>query len=162
GSQTAAGWTLPSLGGTNPGTNLRVYRQGAGNQYYMRVNDSAARAGTTDEAAGSPTRQEARIRGYETMSTITDPSSARPFPTVAQFASGLFIRKSSTGDGVTHSWIIAADARTMYMWILTGDNSGRYCFWGFGDIYSFKTSDTGHCLIAARGSESSATMTSGT
>lgn len=163
GSKSAAGWTKPSLGATNPGTNVSVYKQGTGsNGYHLRVNDSAARVGTTDEAAGAPTARDARFRGYETMNTLTDPAAgSNPFPSVAANTIGYWARKSASADTVQRPWVVLADQRTMYMFVLTGDVANSYLAWGFGEFYSFKgTSDTGRIFICGRNTENSASAAS--
>lgn len=137
GSQTAAGWTKPYTG-----TNGAVFRPGAGLQYYLNVNDNGPGAGTG---------KEARVVGYETMTAFA--TGTNLFPTAAQMANGLFVRKSTTADATTRVWIVAADERTFYMWVLAGDVANSYTAWGFGEIYSFKTSDVGRMILLARSSE---------
>lgn len=161
GSKPAAGWTIPSLGGSNPGTNVIAYLQGSGsNGYYVRVNNSGTRVGTTHEAVGTPGTNIARVRGYETMTSLTD-SGTNLFPTVAQQASGLFARTSATTDAVTRPWFVVADQRTFYVFVISGDvisGNNIYQAWGFGEFYSYKTSDSGRTFIAARDAESSFTL----
>ena len=139
GAQVAAGWTKPFSG-----TNLAAYRQGTGsNNFYLKVRDDAP-----------TTAQGGQIRGFETMTTVTATDSSAdgtgPFPTVTQSALGLFIRKSSVADASQRAWIIIADARTFYMFVLTGDATAGYYSTMFGEIYSFKTSDPYRCAIASR------------
>lgn len=160
GSQTGAGWTYLT-GFTNPSGNVGVFQAGTGsNGYSFRVNDNAARVGTTDEAAGTPTALQARIRGYETMNLITDPTGTpNPFPTIAQNASGFFIRKSASVDANARNWIVVADARTCYMFIATTDVASSYIAWMMGEYYSFKTSDAGRSIVMGMSTESAATAT---
>ena len=144
GAQTAAGWTKPFTG-----TNGASFLQGTGsNGYYLNVNDNAPGAGTG---------KEARVVGYESMTAFATGLSL--FPTAAQFANGLFVRKSTSADAVTRPWIIAADQRTFYMFVLTGDTAGTYYAWSFGEYYSVHTSpaaDTGRTYLMARNSENGA------
>lgn len=142
GSQSAAGWTK-----SFSGTNTATYRTGAGTQFYLHVNDNAP-----------VTAKEARIWGSETASAVL--TGTNLFPTAAQFANGLFARKSTTADSTARTWIAAADNRTMYLFVLTGDTSGCYLAWTFGDIVKLGT-DSYNCEIAARVTENSATTTSG-
>ena len=141
GAQVAAGWTKPFSG-----TNLASYRQGTGsNNFYLKVRDDAS---TADGALG------ATLRGFEVMTTVTATDSSvdgtGPFPTVAQAATGDLLRKSSVADSSQRSWIIIADQRTFYMFVLTGDAAASYYSSMFGEIYSFKTSDGFRTAIASR------------
>lgn len=141
GAKAAAGWTKAFSG-----TNGASYRQGGGLQYYVNVNDNAPGAGTG---------KEARVVGYEVMTAFATGSNL--FPTAAQAANGIFVRKSVAADATARTWIMLADHLTFYMWVLTGDAANTYLGWGFGDIYSFKTSDVGRVFINARATENAAT-----
>lgn len=124
GSKTAAGWTKAFSG-----TNQADYLGAVG--HYLDVNDAAA------GAAGA---QEANVRGYESMTALA--TGTNPFPTTSQRGSpGLYIRKSATADSTARAWLLAADDRTVHLFVLTGDNSRYKCF-SFGRIYSLVTSDT--------------------
>jgi hypothetical protein len=142
GSKAAAGWTKPYSG-----TNQASYRLGAGTQFYLNVDDNGPGAGTG---------KEARIRGYETMTAYA--TGTNLFPTAAQLSNGIFVRKSASLDTVTRAWVIFADARTMYMFVLTGDSANTYLGWMFGDFYSYKSADVYNCLIFGRKTENSATL----
>lgn len=141
GSKAAAGWTKPYTG-----TNKAVFRAGGGNQFYLDVDDSAP-----------VTAKEARVRGYETMSAVA--TGTGPFPTVAQFTNGLFVRKSTTADATTRSWILVADDRTFYLFVQTGDSAGVYLSFAFGDFYSVLAGDGYRTILIARVTENSATVT---
>jgi hypothetical protein len=145
GSQTAAGWTKPYTS-----TNAAVFRPGAGTRFYLQVNDNGPGAGTA---------KEARIVGYETMTAYATGSFL--FPTAAQMANGLFVRKSVTADATTRNWIIYADSRTFYMLIETLDGVGVYYAWGFGDFYTLAAGDVWNCFINGRTTENSASTTAG-
>ncbi len=148
GSTSSSGWTKPSLGGTNPGTNVSVYQQGSGsNGFYLRVNDSGAAVGA-DESGGGANTRAARLRGYESMTGVSTGTLA--FPTTAQDTAGLCPRKAANLSTVPVGWIILADSRTVYMFILTGDTAGVYQAWMFGEFYSLKTSDNYRCAIISR------------
>src|SRR5262245_26448894 len=99
GSKTAAGWSKPFTG-----TNAAVFRMGGGNQFYLDVNDNGPGAGTG---------QEARVRGYETMTAVA--TGTGPFPTVAQLAAGIIVRKSAALSGTTRAWVMVADDRSFYL-----------------------------------------------
>ena len=156
GAQVAAGWTKPFSG-----TNLASYRQGTGsNNFYLKVRDDAPL-----------TAQEAQIRGFEVMTQVTSTDTGADgtslFPTIAQ-SSALLVRKSSVSDASPRTWMILADARTFYLFILTGDTAAVYYSTMFGEIYSFKTSDSYRTAIVSRvatggsaGSENFCSMTFG-
>jgi hypothetical protein len=132
GSKSAAGWTK-AFTATNKGSYLGT------TGHYLDVDDSGA------GAAGA---QEANVRGYETMSAVA--TGTGPFPTTSQQASpGLYVRKSVTADATARAWILVADGLTFYLFVLTGDNAGRYYAMGFGRFYSFKSSDTYRSLLVA-------------
>src|SRR4029077_17944641 len=143
GSKTGAGWSKPFTG-----TNAAVFRQGAGNQMYLDVNDNSP---------GAATAQEARVRGYETMSAVA--TGTGPFPTVAQSANGLFVRKSAAASGTARVWCVIADDRTFYLLIQSGDVAGQWYGVAFGDYYSFVTgTDNYRTMIIARNLEASTTL----
>lgn len=144
GSKTAAGWTKPYSG-----TNKAVYRQAAGNQFYLDVDDSAAGTGGAKEAG---------IRAYEAMTAVG--TGTNPFPTVAQQATPNG-RKSATADSTTRGWIVFADDRTFYMFVLTGDSAGSYFSFGFGDIYSLVSGDGYRTALLYRASANSTSAVSG-
>lgn len=143
GTKAAAGWTKDFIG-----VNKATFRPASGTRLYLRVQDDAPGLG------GS---KEARVVGYETMSAVD--TGVNPFPTVAQAANGQFVRKSTTADAVARSWIVAADGRTFYMFIDTGDTPGQYYAWMFGDIYSLIPGDLFNCQLVARSVENAATAT---
>ena len=138
GAQVAAGWTKPFSG-----TNLASYRQGTGsNNFYLKVRDDAP-----------VTAQEAQIRGFEVMTQVTSNDTGADgtslFPTIAQ-SSALLVRKSSVSDSSSRTWMIVADQRTFYLFILSGDVAAHYFSTMFGEIYSFKTSDSYRTAIVSR------------
>lgn len=140
GAKSAAGWTKPYTG-----TNLAAFRQGGGNQFYLRVNDAGP---------GSDGAQEARVVGYEVMSAISTGTDL--FPTVAQAANGQFVRKSAAADATTRTWIVIADNRTFYLFIFSGDSANVCCGYMFGDVYSVLSGDGYRTMLIARSTEASA------
>lgn len=114
------------------GTNKRAYRpaSGGGNRFYFRVQD---------DAPGAAGAQEARVVGYESMTTVD--AGTNPFPTVAQQTNGLFVRKSAAASSVARSWKVIADDRTCYVFIQSGDSAGVYLAGMWGDTYSNLSGD---------------------
>lgn len=140
GSKTAAGWTKPYTSGSHSA----VFTQGAGSGFSLDVNDNGPGAGTY---------KEARVRGYETMSAVA--TGTGPFPTVAQFANGMFWRKSASLDATTRRWAMYADARTFYLFVEPGDNANTWNGMMFGDMKSYVSSDAYNCMVIGRGTENS-------
>lgn len=139
GSKAAAGWTKPYSG-----TNTASYRQGSGsNGFYLDVNDNAP-----------ATAQEARLRGYETMSAVATGTGG--FPTTVQMANGLFARKSNTANSTARPWVLVADATCFYLFVDTGDDAGAASgYLMFGDFFAYGAGDTYSSALIARYSENS-------
>ncbi|MBF0283583.1 MAG: hypothetical protein HQL51_03895 [Magnetococcales bacterium] len=143
GSKAAAGWTK-----SYSGTNKAAYRQGAGSQFYFRVDDSGPGAGGA---------KEARIVGYEAMTGID--AGTNPFPAAAQMANGLFIRKSAAADATARAWRLLATDKAVHLIIYSGDVANNATLTFFGDIVSLKPSDVYAAALIARATENSATAT---
>lgn len=149
---TGQSWT------TGTDSNRSWYRPPSGNQLYLAVDDS-----------GVVTAKEARITGFEQQPTITASpiTGTNPFPTAAQNAASngvacMIVRKSYSADGTNRAYIIYADARTVYCFILTTDANGSgttYLAWMFGEFYSFVSADAWNTMIVGRIAENSATIT---
>lgn len=140
GSKAAAGWTKPYTG-----TNKAAFKNAGGCQMYLRVQD---------DSPGAHGGREARVTGYETMSDVD--TGTGPFPTAAQGVGGVAMlvwRKSATADATTRSWIVLADARTCYVFVITGDFAGLYFAYSFGEFYSLVPSDAYRNLIIGRVTE---------
>lgn len=154
GSKSPAGWTkpLPNTG------SYGLYRQGSGSMYYMFVYES-----------GSAIGAEAFVTGWDSITAITNGAvtGSNPFPTNSQLnlgsgiaggAGAVIIRKSSVPTSTSRTWIIFADARTVYIFIKTTDVAiNNYYAFAFGDFYSLRSgsSDTSNCLIIGRSTLSS-------
>jgi hypothetical protein len=138
---TGAGWTKPFTG-----TNKAVFRNSAtaGTGFYLNVQDNGPGAGAA---------REARVWGYE-VATAQDTGTGQ-FPTAAQRASGLFVRKSATADSTARPWVIVADETVFYLFVECGDNVSTTVNFMFGDIFSYKASDTYRCMIIGRTTENS-------
>lgn len=95
------GWNKPFSG-----INKAAYLPNA--QYaqrYLRVLDDA----TVPTAANG---RWTKWRGYEQMTDVD--TGTNPSPTIAQFAEGLSVFKSSTSDAVTRIWWLAGDGGIIY------------------------------------------------
>jgi len=164
--KAAAGWTKPF---TNWSGSLACYKQPSGSQMTLVVNDT--NPNTT--AAG----KEAWMTGWELLSALTTSFATAsqasnsgsigfgwgqfPLPAKLLTTGHVVVRKSATGTVIQRAWIIAADAHTMYLWILNGDVAGNYINRGFGDIYSFRgTADMWKCFIYGQTIENAAVAVS--
>lgn len=128
---TNLGWTKEYSA-----TNKAVYKQPSGsNQFYLDVDDTNA--------------QNARIRGYETMTAVA--TGTGPFPTDAQVSGGLYIYKSSTADTTNRPWYFISNGKIFYLVISNG--ASRQLF-AFGDFTSYKGSDVFNTLLIANSSSS--------
>ena len=146
GAKSAAGWAKAFSG-----TSKAAYRAPSGARMYYRVQDDGPGAGTF---------KEARITGYESMSDVD--TGTNPFPTAAQGVGSVAMyvaRKSAAADSTARAWIVVADARTCYVFILTGDVANTYLAFGFGEFYSMVNSDAYNGFVVGRTSENSATAT---
>lgn len=146
----AAGWTK-----VYSGTNKAAYQQGAGsNSNFFRVQDDAPGAGGA---------REARITGYETMSDVD--TGTHPYPTAIQGLTGTIaaqcVRKSVSLDATARSWVVVADARTLYLFIQS-EGGGTTAYFGtmFGEIYSVMAGDAYRQMIVSREIENTATGSS--
>ena len=144
GSQTAAGWTR-SFTGTSQGT----FRQGTGCQFYLNVLDDGSLTAGAREAA---------FWGSETASAVLTGTGL--FPTVAQQATGLKMRKSDTADTTQRPWIIFADDRTFYLFVYTGFSTAYYAAMAFGNFFSYKAGDLFNCMAVGRVTSAIADTTS--
>lgn len=128
-TKSGSSWTKPYTG-----TNLAAVKQGAGsNGFYLYVDDTAA--------------QDARVVGYETMSSISD-ISGNPFPTDAQLSGGGYIRKSTVASATARTWILVATETDFYFWVDKGGNVTTAQLHFFGDFISSKTGDIYNTLLA--------------
>lgn len=139
GSKPAAGWSRAYFDDPN---DTAAFRQGAGSQFYLRVDDGGPGAGTF---------KEARAVGYESMSDVN--TGVAPFPTVAQAANGVFIRKSAAADSTARAWILVATAKLFHLFVFTGDTANVASAFSFGDVYSYKSADAYSCHISGRATE---------
>lgn len=150
GAKAAAGW-----GKAFSGTSKAAYRAPSGNRLYLRVQDDGPGAGTF---------KEARITGYEVMTDVD--TGTGPFPTAAQGVGSVAmmpVRKSLTADSTARGWIVFADTRTVFVYILSGDTAASYRVFMFGEVFSLLSGDNYRTMIISRitentGSGNSETM----
>jgi hypothetical protein len=142
GAQPAAGWTSPFYDATS---KTRVFQNANG--FCLQVADGGPGAGDA---------REARIRGYESMSAFN--AGAGPFPTVAQFANGEFIRKSATAAATARAWDLYANETLFILLVETGDTALNAMCAMFGRFKPDKMGDAWCQIIAARTTEN---LTSG-
>ena len=145
-TKTSAGWTKPFTGPT--AFAQAVYKQPAGCGFYLQVDDNGPGIGLGAEA---------RTFGFETMSAYN--VGTGQFPTVAQNTGGGVLHKAVfTARDVVRPWLLIADDRTFYLFIVTGDQSVSYVGYSFGDFYSFNPTDLYKCLVIGKNAESSSNV----
>lgn len=150
--KAAAGWVRKTAF-TGNSTTQAVFQQGAGNAFFLDVDDR----GATSVLTGASGR-EAAVRGYEAMTDVS--TGTNPFPTVAQVAAATANwRKSVSADAVTRGWILIADDRTFTLCVLDGDAANVWKVYYFGDVYSIKSGDSYRTGITVRTVVNSATNT---
>lgn len=105
GAKAPAGWTKPFVG-----TNVAVFRQGAGAQSYFQVKD--------DGVEGTNGAKGAQVYIYGTMTDATTGTGKTP----TTFSTTYFnqIPKSVTLDSATREWKIYASNKACYVLTRTG------------------------------------------
>lgn len=132
-----AGWTRP-YSGTNKACFRGNHVDGTG--CFLRVDDSNAQYG--------------KVQGYESMSDVD--SGVNPFPTVAQWATGLWVSKSNAASSSARDWIVIADDRAFMLAVKNAPSSYEYSNYFFGDIQSLRSNDAYSCLLSANNGDRSA------
>lgn len=150
GAKSGAGWTK-SL---SSGSTRAAYRQGSGLSGYLRVYDETLFA-TGYVASGGI---GAFIGGANFLSSFEEKSGWFPQAYSGGWANnayGVFgISKSVTADTTQREWVIAADPYTVYMFVRNSSATGVWVGWAFGEIYSYKTNDSGRNIIIGRTKDS--------
>jgi hypothetical protein len=116
-----------------------VFRPPQGPRHYLQVNDS----GNTPAGAA-----EATMRGFGAMTGFN--TGTDPFPTVAQQASGLYVRKSNTLNNVSRAWRAYVDEKTLYLFIDCGDVAGTWDFYAFGAFLDWVPTGAWGSMILGR------------
>lgn len=134
GSKAAAGWTEPFASAGN----VAVFRNNSsvGTGAYYRFDDNNVSSG-----------RSATFRGYKSMSALS--TGTGEFPTVAQEAAGLYIRKSAASSSTARAWWAIACRRWAYLFVDSNSVglAGAQVYF-FGDIDSMRPGDAYHCAIA--------------
>ena len=151
GAKSAAGWTHPVA----TASNIASYKQASGALLGLVINDAAPNATSLGK--------EAWATGWESVAGVGSPvgSGTNQFPTAAQLlTSGHVVIRKSTATGTTaRDWIVVADGLTFYLFVATGDTAGTYYSFGFGEIYSHKsTTDSFRVMIMGRNLENASTI----
>jgi len=113
------------------GTNLAAYKSAnvAATGGVLRVDDTAA--------------QQARVRGYETMSDVN--TGTGPTPTDTQVSGGLFWPKSTTANTTAREWVLVADDRTFYILLMPNSFAPvKGLLAGFGDMIPNNSADSAY------------------
>ena len=156
--KTAAGWTKPYSNSSNSG----CYKQGAGAGFGVVINDNGGNA--------TSTYKEAWATGWQTITAVTAPvgTGSGQFPTAAQLNTSGYVgvRKSASADSTGRAWVLFADASTFYLFVASGDTTGHYMEFMFGDFYALAgaSGDPYRCAVVARSTPNSGSLnnTSGT
>lgn len=128
GAKAAAGWTK-----SFSGTNKAAYRQGGGNQMYLRV-----------DATGT---SSARVIGYEVMTDVD--TGTGPFPADGQVSGGGYWYLSTTTTSVERPWMVLADDKLVFFVCVIDKTAaegfaasiGNQPGYLFGDAVSFLPDD---------------------
>jgi hypothetical protein len=145
GTQPAAGWTIAGTA-----LNRRAYKMGGvgSTGFCLSINDNAV-------GAGGP--QEATVAGLEHCTGAIQGTGWFP---LALTNPANVIRKSATADTTNRAWTCFADSRTIYLFILSGDNAGYYMGMLFGDFYTFSPTDQWNCMIIGDATQNSGSPSS--
>lgn len=135
GAKAAAGWTKPFVG-----TNIAVFRQGAGEQSYFQVKD--------DGVEGTNGAKGAQVYIYDTMTDATTGTGKTPTAFATSYNNQ--IPKSTTLDSATREWKIYASNKACYVLTKTGIVAhDAYHVTFFGDYNMINPGHGKASLIAA-------------
>lgn len=158
-SHSAAGWIKPF-----PTTNsYTAYTQPSGSRMTFFINDNNPNVGVGREAQVTGWISLTSLSGSGTISSSNQGVGFGQFPIPSQGVGGassvsgsVVWRKSSTADTTQRSWIVAADAWTVYVWMSTGE--GYYAHGGFGEFFSlYGPTDQGKVMIFGKAIQNAAT-----
>lgn len=134
---TVGGWTRQFSG-----TNQASYRQGTpSNGFIFRIDDSVA----------ATTTGTTRAIGYETLTTlaatIATDTATGSFPTNTQQAGGAFWNKGATAG--SKPWFVGVSEKLFHYFVSSDAALTSWAGHSFGDIRSYKTTDTFHTIHIA-------------
>lgn len=142
----AAGWAKPFTG-----TNLAAYQSLSveATDCYLRVDDTNT--------------QNARVWGYQTMSTIDVGTGV--FPLESQVPGGDYWTKSGGANSTANRWFIFADDRMIYFARAYRDGAAGltkdFQLSAFGDFLPTKSGDPFGCIISGENANVSSAAVSG-
>jgi len=142
-----AGWSMPYSDG-----HVCVFRPAAwiSPRHFVRVDDTGT--------VGAQGARGASFRAYESMTDAH--TGADPYPTPAQHADGLWLRKSTAVSTAARPWVVIADAGMCY--VFTGpDGTTDMLGAAFGAFPSFRPDDAGNFLCIGTSSDTAIKTTSG-
>ena len=158
GTRQPLGWLKPLPNDSLTGS-LGCWQQPSGSGMILYINDNAP----TGSIIGAG--REAWATGYETILGLTSsiypttgtgsgqfPQASQTFGTVAAggvLSGSVWWRKSTSADDVRRYWILFGDAYTFYLFVQTGDTTGTFYGYWFGDFYSFRH-DPYRCTLHGR------------
>lgn len=142
GSKSPAGWSKPYVG-----TNVAVFRPGAGNRFYLRVADTNS----------FTTLNYARVWAYESMTDVD--TGTNRFPTDEYQPGGLwwYLQFNGTaGNASARNWCVIADERFFYAFWCTNPNADDSAGYGecycFGDIVAYGGLDAWATILTGKAS----------
>lgn len=139
GAKAAAGWSKPFVG-----TNIAVFRQGAGSQSYFQIKD--------DGVDGTNGAKSGQVYVFDTMSDATTGTNKTPSTyTTSHYHQ---IPKSTTLDSTSRGWKIYASNKACYVLTKTGiSTADAYQVSFFGD-YNMINPAYGKAAIICAGNSS--------
>lgn len=139
GAKAAAGWSKPFVG-----TNIAVFRQGAGSQSYFQIKD--------DGVDGTNGAKSGQVYVFDTMSDATTGTNKTPSTyTTSHYHQ---IPKSTTLDSTSRGWKIYASNKACYVLTKTGiSTADAYQVSFFGD-YNMINPTHGKAAIICAGNAS--------
>lgn len=122
------GWTAAF----GPTANVKAYRQGSGNQWYMQVDSSSS--------------QQPKFCLFETMSALN--TGTNQTPTAAQNATLATMLVSTTATTAANKgWYIIGNDRSFYLFV-SSDASVNWTSMFLGDFTSYRSGDIYNCMAS--------------
>lgn len=164
GTQPGAGWKKPFANTSSVPTAVNAtcggWQQPTGSGFYVFINDGAPNATSLYRECWATGWESLVAASASVSNTVGSGSGQFPLPGQSLTTGHVVIRKSTTSDSSSiRQWIVVADSSSFYSFIQPNDlTSTTYFGFGFGDIYSFKNSNTTgndayKCIILGRNAE---------